>query len=168
MNRSLKHALSTSSPPRAKNGTCITTPIFPFYLFRWLTVHVLSATLSVGCAFLAMLSRTNFYSCRWPARRLPIGSTIRSALLLHVCRYPYRCWCWIYAHHINRRASAVGRSRWTTEPQMLILQKVAPGFVTNYIIERDRTCIVSNAPPRFCEGSHYYPHAKGSEVGHFV
>ena len=36
------------------------------------------------------------------------------------------------------------------------------------LIERDRTCIVSNAPPRFCEGSHYYPHAKGSEVGHFV
>jgi len=34
--------------------------------------------------------------------------------------------------------------------------------------DRDGTCIVTDAPPLLCEGAHYYPHSKGSEVRPFV
>jgi len=34
--------------------------------------------------------------------------------------------------------------------------------------DRDGTCIVTDAPAQLCEGSHYYPHSKGSEVRPFV
>ena len=30
--------------------------------------------------------------------------------------------------------------------------------------DRDGTCIVTDAPPLLCDGSHYFPHSKGSEV----
>jgi hypothetical protein len=36
------------------------------------------------------------------------------------------------------------------------------------LTDRDGTCIVTNAPPLLCHGSHYYPHSKGSEVRPFV
>ena len=32
------------------------------------------------------------------------------------------------------------------------------------LIERDKTCVVTNQPPQVCKGAHYYPHSKGGEV----
>ena len=37
------------------------------------------------------------------------------------------------------------------------------------LIDRDDTCVVTNQPStRLCEGTHYFPHSKGSEVRCFT
>ena len=140
--------------------------------FRLLTAIVLPSNLSFGCAFLdtASMDAQETYLTFQMGLQLIINRQYKqeATITSHLRVLIFVMMLYLFQLIILTETPQLLDTRCMDDRTSDADTTDSRASFRDRLKDRDGTCIITDAPPLLCEGFHYYPHSKGSEVRPFA